>query len=450
MIWKILKLYVILVFVILTFTKDNIEIDNDLESKILKNEIIKIKDIVLYLKSNKEIKSIKFFILFILTYPFTFLLIISSLITLIWSIYYYININFYKKNKNYIPICIDQKFYKIHSQITIYKIIKMLFIQIPKIKGFNNAYTISNRKQIKNKKKEIIVNILHNYKNIIVFSISPLRLHFIIELTLFSHRNIKQKFYLYELRKYIYNQIYVYNYTTIEKTKKMRILKKENGNIVYNPPKGKRGTDSILKESAKMFRVQSQNGPHPGILPFRYDEKDLLIAQLTGKIPLEWLDVCQSIRIKAENYKYDSMYIMTNISIENTEMREYYSSKVFESSGILDPDRFNALNLLVINKRYFNRSYIINPKKNTIVDLEGRNTYEKKLTNSYNNVEIKKAEGVLNAYEKMSHRQWIYLQYQYQSTHTYDFHNKENSKELLEMASNREIRALIDLEYKNI
>jgi hypothetical protein len=95
------------------------------------------------------------------------------------------------------PIEINKKKYEIHSYVSIIRILKMLLIQIPQIRGFYNAYTI--HKNINNPKKikiidTILVN-LNNIKNILIISISPLRLYFIIELSLYTYKNLNKKFY---------------------------------------------------------------------------------------------------------------------------------------------------------------------------------------------------------------------------------------------------------------
>jgi hypothetical protein len=73
----------------------------------------------------------------------------------------------------------------------------MLLIQIPQIRGFYNAYTI--HKNINNPKKikinEMILINLNNLKNILIMSISPLRLYFIIQLSLYTYNNVNKKFY---------------------------------------------------------------------------------------------------------------------------------------------------------------------------------------------------------------------------------------------------------------
>lgn len=78
-----MKIYFILIFISLNFTFIEKKEEQDLEYKILKNDIIKIKDIIVYIKSIDEIKSLKFFFIFVLIYPLMVILILSSFFTLL-------------------------------------------------------------------------------------------------------------------------------------------------------------------------------------------------------------------------------------------------------------------------------------------------------------------------------------------------------------------------------
>jgi hypothetical protein len=80
---KIMKIYFILIFISLNFTFIEKKEEQDLEYKILKNDIIKIKDIIVYIKSIDEIKSLKFFFIFVLVYPLMVILVLSSFFTLL-------------------------------------------------------------------------------------------------------------------------------------------------------------------------------------------------------------------------------------------------------------------------------------------------------------------------------------------------------------------------------
>jgi hypothetical protein len=80
---KILKIYFILIFISLNFTFLEKEEGQNLEYKILKNDIIKVKDIIIYIKSINEIKSLKFFFIFVLMYPLIGILVLSSFLTLL-------------------------------------------------------------------------------------------------------------------------------------------------------------------------------------------------------------------------------------------------------------------------------------------------------------------------------------------------------------------------------
>jgi hypothetical protein len=81
MIRKIIKLYIIIVFISINTIKIGKKDDESFELKLYNNKMIKIRDIVLFIQSKKEIKTLKFFIIFILTYPLMFLLILTSIIT---------------------------------------------------------------------------------------------------------------------------------------------------------------------------------------------------------------------------------------------------------------------------------------------------------------------------------------------------------------------------------
>jgi hypothetical protein len=80
---KILKIYFILILISLNFTFLEKKEEQDLEYKILKNDIIKVKDIIIYIKSINEIKSLKFFFIFVLIYPLIVILVLSSFFTLL-------------------------------------------------------------------------------------------------------------------------------------------------------------------------------------------------------------------------------------------------------------------------------------------------------------------------------------------------------------------------------
>jgi hypothetical protein len=137
----------------------------------------------------------------------------------------------------------------------------MLLYQIPQIKGYYNAYTVNNKKKEK-KIKDMIFFSLNNYKNIIVFSISPLRLHFILELTLFVYRNLKRNFFIYEFRKYMYYQIYIYNANMFGKVKKMKILKNSENKILFNPEKKSLLQKGFIGSKNGLYTANSINGPH--------------------------------------------------------------------------------------------------------------------------------------------------------------------------------------------
>jgi hypothetical protein len=55
--------------------------EESFELKLYNNKIIKIKDIIVFIQSKKEIKTLKFFIIFAFTYPLMFLLILTSILT---------------------------------------------------------------------------------------------------------------------------------------------------------------------------------------------------------------------------------------------------------------------------------------------------------------------------------------------------------------------------------
>ena len=196
---KIIKIYAAMIIFMISFTKSEQNYEYNLENKILEKKIIKIKDIKSYLLNNKEIKSFNFLKLFFLLYPITLpFLILNSILTTGWTIVYIIKIKKYEKRERYDSIGLEKEIFKIHCDISTTKILKLLLYQLPKIKGFTNAYNISKHK---GKKKNLILNLkiyLNNIKNIVIFSISPSRLFFITNLCLYVLKNIKKdKYFMY-------------------------------------------------------------------------------------------------------------------------------------------------------------------------------------------------------------------------------------------------------------
>jgi len=444
---KILKIYFILIFISLNFTFLEKEEGQNLEYKILKNDIIKVKDIIIYIKSINEIKSLKFFFIFVLMYPLIGILVLSSFLTLLWSLYYHISIILFKKNKKYFPICVKEECFRIHSDIKIWKILKMLLYQIPQIKGYYNAYTVNNKKKEK-KIKDMIFFSLNNYKNIIVFSISPLRLHFILELTLFVYRNLKRNFFIYEFRKYMYYQIYIYNANMFGKVKKMKILKNSENKILFNPEKKSLLQKGFIGSKNGLYTANSINGPHYICCPWYYNTHKSNISQFTGKIPKAWENDHQSIKLNAINYKKDQMYLVSNMLMNNEDFKKTYSAKIHINAGITDIQLYNYMNLLIVNKRYYNKNSLIEitSTKCNILQLEGKNVFEKIIEESKNRNEIKKAEKILEAYEKLSKYQKNYLFEEYSSDKVYDFHKKTMDERLYEIARKREIIEIIELD----
>jgi len=81
MVRRILKLYMIIIFISVNIIKIVQKDEESFELKLYNNKIIKIRDIIVFIQSKKEIKTLKFFIIFIFTYPLIFLLILSSVLT---------------------------------------------------------------------------------------------------------------------------------------------------------------------------------------------------------------------------------------------------------------------------------------------------------------------------------------------------------------------------------
>ena len=142
------------------------------------------------------------------------------------------------------------------------------------------------------------------------------------------------------------------------------------------------------------------------------------------------------------------MYLVCNILMNNENFKETYSTKININAGITDIELYNYMNLLIVNKRYYNKNSLIeiNSTKNNIVQLEGKNVFEKIIGESKNKNEIKKAEKILEAYEKLSKYQKNYLFKEYSSTKVYDFHKKTMDERLYEIAKKKEIREIIELD----
>ncbi len=81
MIRRIVKLYIIIIFISINIIKIVQKDEESFELKLYNNRMIKIRDIILFIRSKKEIKTLKFFIIFIFMYPLIFLLILSSVLT---------------------------------------------------------------------------------------------------------------------------------------------------------------------------------------------------------------------------------------------------------------------------------------------------------------------------------------------------------------------------------
>jgi hypothetical protein len=81
MIRRIVKLYIIIIFISVNIIKIVQKDEETFELKLYNNKMIKIRDIIVFIQSKKEIKTLKFFIIFIFMYPIIFLLILSSVLT---------------------------------------------------------------------------------------------------------------------------------------------------------------------------------------------------------------------------------------------------------------------------------------------------------------------------------------------------------------------------------
>lgn len=431
MIRRILKLYIIILFVSINIIKIVQKDEESFELKLYNNKIIKIKDIIVFIQSKKEIKTLKFFIIFAFTYPLMFLLILTSILTTYWTIYYYIKIKIFKFSKNYMPIEINKKKYEIHSYVSIIRILKMLLIQIPQIRGFYNAYTI--HKNINNPKKikiidTILVN-LNNIKNILIISISPLRLYFIIELSLYTYKNLNKKFYWYEFKKYTYGLIYANNNNIIEKTKKMKIMKNTENMLIFNPTKK---TDIAMNGAVTLYSVASKNGPHYLPQISKFDNKKSLGVQLTGKIPEKIKGTADSIEIEAKNYKYNSMFAITNIMFKTNEIKHANNVKALYNAGLYDENAREILNAIVIARRLDNRKSFIEHKFNDFIvhSLNGMNIYEHIIKNKENIETMRNADTIINRYEKMPRKERECLINEGKDGKILNFHSLDKDSEL--------------------
>jgi hypothetical protein len=134
--------------------------------------------------------------------------------------------------------------------------------------------------------------------------------------------------------------------------------------------------------------------------------------------------------------------------MNNEDFKKTYSAKIHINAGITDIQLYNYMNLLIVNKRYYNKNSLIEitSTKCNILQLEGKNVFEKIIEESKNRNEIKKAEKILEAYEKLSKYQKNYLFEEYSSDKVYDFHKKTMDERLYEIARKREIIEIIELD----
>jgi hypothetical protein len=432
MIRRIVKLYIIIIFISINIIKIVQKDEESFELKLYNNRMIKIRDIIVFIQSKKEIKTLKFFIIFIFMYPSIFLLILSSVLTTYWTIYYYIKIKIFKLSNNYMPLEINKKKYEIHSYVTVIRILKILLIQIPQIRGFYNAYTL--HKNINNPKKikinEIVLVNLNNIKNILIMSISPLRLYFIIQLSLHTYRNVNERFYWYEFKKYTYGLIYGNNNDIIEKTKKMKIIKNSENIIIFNPTK--KGTDVAMNGAVTLYSVTSKNGPHYLPQISKFDNKKSLGIQLTGKIPEKIKETADSIEIEAKNYKYNSMFAITNMMFKTNEIKSANNIKALWNAGLYDENAREILNALAIAKRLDNREYFIEHTFNGFIvhSLNGMNIYEHIIEKKENIDNMRNADSIINTYEKMTKKDREYLINEGKHGKILNFHNLDKNSEL--------------------
>lgn len=447
MIKKIIKIYAIMITIIITFTKKN-ENDASLEYKLLRKEIIKIKDIVEYIASNREIKTIKFLTIFIIAYPFIGFLVLSAIITTLWSIWYLLKIKIYKKNKNYIPMSLEKEIFKIHSEISIIKILKLILIQIPKIKGFSNAYKINKFKKSSKFGNNIKI-FLNNLKNILIFSISPSRLFFIVDTCLYIKSNIKEKYFWYYLKKYIYGQLYRNEMYNISEAKKMKILKKKNNDLEFNPMKGaqKIGTPVVTMCSKK-----SVNGKHWGFGKHAIGDNKYMFAQGTGTVPKDIEKECQTIQIATENYKKDEMYLMLNYVVDDKNFKKDFNPKIMSNMGLHTEEKEKYLMAMIMEKRIQNKDSIIceEPTKFEIQDLEKKNIFEH-LVNGVNPWTKEKlnrdemreySERVLNWRAKMDQRSSQALE-NLGREERLNFHINERKREIDEILKEHDFKNII-------
>ena len=378
MIRKIIKIYLTMVVFILSFTKENNFKESELEEKIFHKKLIKIEDISEYLSENKEIKTIKFLIIFCVVYPIAIsILIVSSILTTTWSIIYIIRIKTYSRNKDYIPMTANKELFKIHSDITVLRILKLIIVQIPIIKGFSNAYTANKYKKEKKNIFSLLKRYINDIKNIIIFSISPSRLFFITKVCLYIKKNInKKKYFLYYLKKFIYNEIYKSEASNISKTKKMKILKKEK-ELEFNPG-GNDKKEIAEKLIMPLIRIASKNGPHWAI-----EEEDLgnnygLFSQLTGEIVKKVKDESEYITLEARNYRKAKMHLLTNVASEKRYVEYTDNPKILVNMGLDSIEKLEHIKAATLSQRLMNRRYLIQSEGRSMrkIDLNKQNIYE--------------------------------------------------------------------------
>lgn len=452
MIWKIITIYTVITFLMINCVSENNDDGGDLEYKIYTKEMISIKDVISYLKPKKEIKTLKFLILFIFTYPSIFILILNSLITLLWNVYYYIQIKTFPYKKKYEPIYIDKDFFIIHSHITWARLFKLILIQIPRIRGYHNAYSIIKNANNPKKIKYIIAHALNNLKNILILSISPLRLYSLIDLTLYSYRNIENEFYVYNIKKYIYYQFYIYNSEIINNTKKMKVLKNEKKELIFNPfnnnnnKKFEKIAWNIMKN--EMTSSDSKGGIHWSIYNESYIDNKSVIGQLTGKTPEGAKNEAKSIKINAKNYKKENMNVITNILVPNENLQKNYNSKIILNTCSGNIAGWRHLNLLITNQRYFNRGWLIEESDNSYnfnsIDLGNRNIFENIVNYGGALENRRRAELILNFYATLNEDQMYYLLDMNRSPQIYDLHTWENTDEIREILSRPDIDVLLN------
>jgi hypothetical protein len=209
----------------------------------------------------------------------------------------------------------------------------------------------------------------------------------------------------------------------------MKIMKNTENMLIFNPTKK---TDIAINGAVTLYSVASKNGPHYLPQISKFDNKKSLGVQLTGKIPEKIKGTADSIEIEAKNYKYNSMFAITNIMFKTNEIKHANNVKALYNAGLYDENAREILNAIVIARRLDNRKSFIEHKFNDFIvhSLNGMNIYEHIIKNKENIETMRNADTIINRYEKMPKKERECLINEGKDGKILNFHSLDKDSEL--------------------